>query len=302
MIRTQLVAVLALLAVLPACMGAGEEPQPAVVIGVGSTTEQRTLAGLARVSLARAEIPSEIRDQLGGTRELRREAMRNQVHLFWDYTGAALGLGLEEAPPADPTESWERIHSADGDRGLEWLPSTRVNATLGLFVREEDLPPDDELHGMNWLARVLSSGEERLCADRDFIERPDGMEAFAQEYAIDLRRLRSEPADEDDAVEAVAAGRCFAGLATATSGIARNAGLVPVVDELSVFPAFVVAPVVRAGSPADDEAVAQALSAVTEQLDTRTLAALNAEVEAGADPEAVAERFLSEDAASPSDA
>lgn len=292
----------ALVLVLTGCAGASEEPRSAVMIGVGSTVEQRTLAGLARVALARAEIPSEISGDLGGTRDLRREAMRGRVDLFWDYTGAAWALGLGgQAPPADPTESWERVRSADEENGLEWLAPSDANATLGLFVRTADLPPPNEPRGMNWLAGVLSSGEERLCADPDFIARPDGVAAFAQEYAIDPDRLRSEPVAEVEAIEAVAAGRCFAALATATSGIAHNAGLSHVADELSVFPAFVVAPVVREGSPADVAEVREALVSVTRRLDTWTLAVLNAEVESGADPETVAEQFLSAGAESPAE-
>ena len=266
---------------------------PALVIGVGSTDEQRVLAALAAEALRRADVPVEVRMGLGGTLGLRRQALADQIDLFWDYTGAAWALGLREAaPPADPVESWERVREADGRGGLRWLDPTQANATLALVVRMSDLPADTAQRDLGWLAGELSGGRRRLCADADFIARDGGLRALAAEYGIDASRLPKRAADEAEAVAAVRDGECFAGLATATSGDARAAGLAPVKDELRVFPAFVVAPVVRAGSPADDASVVAALTPLTHALDTATLAELNARVVDGEDPTMIAARFL----------
>ena len=266
---------------------------PALVIGVGSTDEQRMLAALAAEALRRADVPVEVRMGLGGTLGLRRQALADQIDLFWDYTGAAWALGLREAaPPADPVESWERVREADERRGLRWLDPTQANATLALVVRVSDLPADTAQRDLGWLAGELSGGRRRLCADADFIARDGGLRALAAEYGIDVSRLPKQAADEAEAVAAVRDGECFAGLATATSGNARAAGLAPVKDELRVFPAFVVAPVVRAGSPADDASVVAALTPLTHALDTATLAELNARVIDGEDPTMIAARFL----------
>ncbi|HSK90504.1 MAG TPA: glycine betaine ABC transporter substrate-binding protein [Euzebyales bacterium] len=266
---------------------------PALVIGVGSTNEQRVLAALAAEALGRADIAVEVRSDLGGTLGLRRQALGDQIDLFWDYTGAAWALGLREAaPPADPVESWERVREADERQGLRWLAPTRANATLALAVRATDLPPPDAQRDLGWLAGQLSGGQRRLCADADFMARDGGLRALAAEYGIDVAGLPRRPADENEAVEAVRDGECYAGLVTATSGEAMAAGLVPVEDELRVFPAFVVAPVVREGSPADATAVIDALAPVTAALDTPTLAGLNARGVDGEDPADIASSFV----------
>lgn len=266
---------------------------PALVIGVGSTDEQQVLAALAAEALRRSGVPVEVRTDLGGTLGLRRQALAEQIDLYWDYTGAAWALGLQEsAPPADPVESWERVREADQQHGLRWLDPTGANATLALVVRAEDLPGPDAQRDLGWLAAELSGGQRRLCADADFIARDGGLSALAAEYGIDAAGLPKRIADEIQAVAAVRDGECFAGLTTATSGDARAAGLVPVVDELRVFPAFVVSPVVREGSPADDAAVAQALAPITSAVDTAALAELNARVVQGEDPAVVAASFL----------
>ena len=277
---------------LSGCSGAGEADD--VVVGVGSSVEQQVLAAIAAEALQREELTVSFEEVEGQTVALRRRAEAGAVDLFWDYTGAAFALGLGEqvAPAADPSESYERIRTADERSGLHWFAPSSANATLALFVRADDLPPPEADRSLTWLAGALSSGEATLCADPDFLASPAGLSALAVEYAINLDQVEQRPATEDEAVEAVAAGECFAGLATATSGTAARAGLVPVADVRSVFPAFVVAPVAHVADPQLRTRIEEALAPVTAALDTATLARLNAEVSDGADAEEVARSFV----------
>jgi osmoprotectant transport system substrate-binding protein len=287
-------AIAALAVVLVGCTGPVQPGARPLIVGMGDSNEQRLLAALTVEALEQADLPVEVRPGLGDTVGLRREALRGNIDLLWDYTGAAWALGLlQHAPPADPHESYERVRSADERNDLVWLEPTAANATLALFVRADDLPPADEPRAMSWLAGVLSSEEHTpLCADRDFIARPGGLDALGEAYDIARERLVVRPASESQAIAAVAEGECFAGLATATSGAARLAGLVPVSDDLGVFPAFVLAPVARADTLDHAPAVREALAPLIAILDTPTLATLNAEVEGGEEPEALAARFL----------
>jgi osmoprotectant transport system substrate-binding protein len=291
--RYALVALSTCLLLISGCTGSSSDEE--VVVGVGATVEQRVLAAITAEALQRADIAVETEQSEGQTVALRRLARAGTIDLFWDYTGAAWALGLgEEVPHADPVESYERIRNADERTGLDWLSPTSANATLALFVRSEDLPAPEEDRSMTWLAGTLSSGQARLCADPEFLQSPVGLSALAVEYAINLDQVAQRPATEEQAIAAVAAGECFAGLATATSGRAALEGLVPVADVQSVFPAFVVAPVVHLSDAALRERVEAALAPVTSALDTATLARLNAEVVAGRDPAVVADSFLDE--------
>lgn len=283
---------LLILGLLTACGGGSGAP---VVVGAGPTVEQQVLAALTAEALRRQDLAVEVTELPGQTRTLRRRARADAIDVFWDYTGAAWALGLgERVPPAaDPIESYAQIRSADEDTGLQWLTPSAANATLALFVRAENLPGPDEDRSLTWLAGRLSSGDARLCADPEFLESAAGLPALAVEYAINLDQLEPLPADEEQAVAAVAAGECFAGLATATSGEAALAGLVPVTDVQAVFPAFVAAPVAHV-EPRTAERIDAALAPVASALDTATLARLNAEVLSGGEPAAVASSFLDE--------
>lgn len=290
------VAVLLAVGLLAACSAEAEEdPAPLIVIGVGSTVEQQVLAALTVVVLEHEGIATEVRPDLGDTVALRRQASIGRIDLYWDYTGAAWALGLgQQNPPAEPIESYQRVAEEDRGNGLIWLEPTSANATLAMFVRADELPPESEPNSMDWLAGTLSVEQEALCVDADFRRRPGGLAELAQAYPMDLARLEIVSAEEEQAIEHVAAGRCFAGLATATSGEARDAGLVPVEDDLGIFPAFIVAPVVREEPLSEVPEVAGALESVVQRLDTESLAWLNAEVAAGGEAEDVARRFLAD--------
>ena len=283
--------VLGMVLALGACTDAAAAD--VITVGHAPTAEQRVLAAVTAEALQRADVEVTLLEVQGQTSSLRRRARSGAIDLFWDYTGAAWALGLgEQVPHADPVESYERIRNADEPTGLEWLAPSAANATLALFVRADDLPPQGRDRSMTWLAGRLSAGEARLCADPDFLQSPAGLSSLAVEYAINLDQVEQRAATEEQAIEAVAAGECFAGLATATSGEAALAGLVPVTDVQSVFPAFVVAPVVHLSDGALRDRVAAALLPVTDALDTGTLAQLNAAVAAGQDPAAVAASFV----------
>lgn len=283
--------------VLAGCVRGEEAVEPRVVVGVGSTTEQRVLAALTVQVLSQKGMHPVVETDLGGTVGLRRAAISGDIDVFWDYTGAAWALGMgQQAPPSDPQESFSRVSRADERNGLTWLPPSAANATLALFVRRKDLPEENRPRGLSWLAGVLSAGDRHLCADGEFITRSGGLEALASAYAIDLERLTaaSIPADEQAAIDGVASRRCFAALATATSGEALRKGLVPVTDDLMVFPAFTVAAVARTQRLEAVAALAPAVATVTRALDSAALAAMNAQVEGGRDPARVAEEFLDE--------
>jgi osmoprotectant transport system substrate-binding protein len=288
-----LVVALVAVALLAAC-AAEEVEEPDVVVGVGSTVEQQVLAALTVVALEEAGITTEVRSDLGGTIGLRRQARSEAIDVFWDYTGAAWALGLgQQNPPPEPQESYERVRQEDRGNGLVWLGPSQANATLAFFVRSGERP-EAPPNGMEWLAGVLSAGERALCVDDDFRRRPGGLQELATEhYLMNLTRVQVVSAGEEEAIRAVAGGECFAGLATATSGDAYNAGLVPLADELRVFPAFVVAPVVRAPALEAVPGITAALAPVVAALDTATLARLNGEAE-DTEPEELARRFVAE--------
>lgn len=265
-----------------------------VRIGAGSTAEQQLLAALSADLLARRGIPTEVVAELGDTDGVRDAADAGRIDAFWDYSGAAWTLGLgRPAPAIDPQESVEAVAAQDAAEGLTWLPASAVDAKLALFVRAEEHPRTEE-GTLSWLAGRLGAESAALCADAAYLSAPAGYAYLADTYAIATDSVSTVVATEPKAIDFVVQGECLAGLATATSGAARARGLLPLVDDQGVFPAFVAAPVVVQGGRAEAVAVVAALTALSESLDTAGLANLNALVSEGGAIEEVAVLHLDE--------
>ncbi len=287
----RLVAVVGALLVAVAGCDAGPDVD-VVVVGVGSSDEQRVLAALSMEALTRAGVEVEAVADGGDTVALREAALDGEVDLYWDYTGAAWVLGLEQSfPQVDPVTSYEVVSEADAELGLIWLAPSQADATLSLFVRAGELPepPNGTL---TWLAGQLSAGGRPLCADPDFLADPAGYATLAAAYSIQTDRVEVVQAAEDEAVALTADGTCFAGLASATSGAAVRAGLAPVEDDQRLFPAFIAAPVVRQATLDRVPTIAPTLQRVAEDLTTARLAELTARVLDGDDPADVAVEAL----------
>lgn len=284
----------ALAAVVAACSltpGADAgDPQDAVVplrVGAGPDAETRLLAHVLVALLDLEEVPAEV-VAFADTRDVRQALEVGRIDLRPAYSGEVWLESLAQVPPADPRDSIAGVREHDAGLGLVWLQprfgdgidEPPANATFAFMVLG---PPGAhaDLRTVSQLATRLSERPEAaVCVDREFAERPDGLRAVLEAYSVRSDRpfLAADPAE---AVVAVAAGDCIAGLTTATDGAAWRSGLRPLTDDLGVFPAFVPLPQVREEVLDSDPGVRRALIPLATQLTTALLGGWNAQVAAG---------------------
>lgn len=266
---------------------------------VGTSTEHEAqLLGHTLVALLEdAGLPATV-ETFDGATDARQALELGVIDLLPGYTGAAwLEVLGRPDPPGDPRTSYRRVRQDDADRGVVWLRPRfaleeglhlpPANATFAFFVQG---PPSvtASLTTMSQLAaRLVEEPGALLCVDPEFAERSDGLEAVLDAYAI--ADVRSAPAPPDEAIAGVRSGECLAGLATATDGAAWRAGLRPLIDDLRVFPAFVVTVQVPDGLRVSRPDVVAAVTPFTDHLTTERLGRWNAEVLGGTDVEQVAE-------------
>jgi osmoprotectant transport system substrate-binding protein len=229
-------------------------------------------------------------------RDGRQALELGEVDLRPAYTGEAWLETLGRAdPPGDPRESFAAVRAHDNEQGLLWLRprfgdglgEPPANATFAFVVAG---PPsvDADLRTMSQLAARLSEQPDaRVCVDRDFGTRPDGLPAVLAAYSVRSDR-EFLAADPEEAVAGVVAGDCLAGLTTATDGAAWAAGLVPLVDDLRVFPAFVPLPQLRQAAIREEPAIRTAVAPMASQLTTELLGTWNARAFVGEAPEQIA--------------
>ncbi|MGI9018380.1 MAG: glycine betaine ABC transporter substrate-binding protein [Euzebya sp.] len=277
--------------VLAACTSADEGPA-SLRVGAGSTTEQQILAAVTVELLGRHTVAAEIVPELGDTVDVRDDALDEEIDIYWDYSGAAWALALDlTAPPIDPQESFEAVAAEELENGLRWLGPSEVDARLAFFVPGQAVPSAEEAT-LSWLAGQLGSSAGSLCADAEYLSARSGFTYLLDTYAIAPDTTATQAAAEEEALAGTADGTCVAGLATATSGQARQLGLVPLTDDQGVFPALVLAPVVVSGGLADIPTVISLLDALAGQLTSGTLAGLNAQAAAGMPIDQVAVDFI----------
>lgn len=307
--RSVLLAVVVLAAAACATAGAGEAASPSptvpeVTVGAGPETESMLLAHVIGELLEAAAIPAEV-DEFADARDTRQAIELGAIDVRPAYTGEAwLEVMGRADPPGDPRTSFARVREFDEGNGLVWvrpvfgreegveqrLDVPPANATFAFVVQG---PPalDADLTRMSDLARRFAQQPDaRLCVDEEFGSRPDGLQAVLDAYRMpyrpeDDRFLGAAPAD---AVRGVAAGDCIAGLTTTTDGEAWRLGLRPLVDDLEVFPAFVVTAQVTDEVRQRIPGVIAAVGPLPANLTTRMLARWNGEIVGGRPVEEVA--------------
>jgi osmoprotectant transport system substrate-binding protein len=297
--------VVLLVAVLGCSPGADardpDPPQEAVRVAAAADAETTLLAHVAVELLAAEGIEGEVVG-FSDARDTRQALELGAVDVRVGYTGESWLETLGRAdPPGDPRTSLAAVRDHDIDEGIVWLrprygegrDAPPANATFALAVMG---PPgqDTDLRTVSELATRLSEqAEARVCVDREFGSRTDGLRAVLEAYSVRSDRpfLAASP---EEAVLGVAAGDCLAGLTTATDGMAWRAGLQPLEDDLGVFPAFMVLPQVRAELLDERPAVRRALSPLANELTDMLLARSNATVAGGGEVEVAAEELAAE--------
>lgn len=262
-----------------------------VRVGAGPEAESQLLAGITAALLVEAGF--DVEPETFGDAAGAREALElGRVDLLPGYTGATW---LEDHGRADPSgspqTSWEEVQELDERRGLLWLRppfgedapvGAPANATFAFVVQ-----PQTGLTTMSQLATRLGEEPESLvCVDAEFGRRSDGLQAVLDAYRVSYDR-EFVAADAGEAVAGVAEGDCLAGLTTTTDGRAWDAGLVPLVDDLQVFPAFVVSLVVREDAREKHHGLIAAVAPLVDHLTTPMLREWNGRVIAGELPELV---------------
>ncbi len=259
---------------------------------------------MLRELLGAAGLPAEV-VEFADAQDARQAIELGAVDVRPAYTGEAwLEVMGRADPPSDPRTSFARVKDFDERNGIIWMrPSfprdtggaerPPANATFAFVVPG---PPrvDADLRTMSQLATRLAEQPAALvCVDQEFAARADGLAAVWEAYRVRLDREVLVAAPQD-AARLVAAGECIAGLTTATDGETWLLGLHPLVDDLQVFPAFVVTAQYREAVRGSVPGLVPALGPLPTNLTTERLGTWNARVAAGETIEVVAAEAAAE--------
>lgn len=276
-----------------------------VVVGSKNFTEQLVLGWLMSQSLQQAGIPVQTQLGLGGSSIAYNALMAGEIDLYPEYTGTGIFVLHREQLADLPREIWTSAPAAlaylqeqDGPE-LTWLCAAPANNAYALAVRRE-WAEQNQVRDLTDLARYLEEGGQiQLASDPEFANRPDGLPAFEQGYGFKIPRANARVVGQGSyaAAQALAAKVGGTNLAAvyATDGIIEAFDLLILADPKQVLPTYHPAVLVRTQVLEKYPGLEAALCPVFAELDSATLARLNAQVDLeGQTPEAVAEAYLSE--------
>ncbi|PPJ24019.1 glycine betaine ABC transporter substrate-binding protein [Nocardia nova] len=287
---------------VPLPVGPGSiEPIPAldgVQITVGSKdfTEQNILGYLIEFALTAAG--AQVRDltNITGSNSLRDAQLHGQVDVAYDYTGTGwINYLGNETPIPDSTRQFEAVRDTDlAQHGMVWADPAPMNNTYTM-VTNADSAARTGAKTISDYARLVNTDPSTgsTCLGTEFSVRQDGFPGLARKYGIDLGKVHKQIMQDSLVYSATANGTCHFGDVTATDGRTKALNLVQLADDLSFFPKYNAALVMRKSFADAHPQVAQVMAPISALLTNETITELNRKVDVdGAEPATVARDWL----------
>ena len=267
-----------------------QEQVTPIRIGTKNFTEQLILGEImAQLIEAKTDITVERRFMLGGTMICHNALINGEIDLYAEYTGTGLTAILKSEAAVDPEETFYFVKKAYSERfNLRWLGPFGFNNTYAITVRARDA---EELgwSGISDLrdaAPMLKAG-----FTSEFAERPDGYPGLVETYDLTFGQVMDF--DPSLMYEAIFRGEVDVICGFATDGRIPAYNLVMLKDDLSFFPPYHAAPVIREETLNNHPELLEILSGLEGLIGSSDMQLLNYEADAEEKrPEDAARAFL----------
>jgi osmoprotectant transport system substrate-binding protein len=271
-----------------------------VTVAVGSKdfTEQIILGKIAVLALTAAGADVVDKTNIKGSVNSRRAQERGDVDLAWEYTGTAWITYLGQTKPIpDAGKQYRAVRDLDQRKNnLVWLPPARFDNTYA-FATTKQKAARLGITKMSQLAG-LSKDELTFCVESEFANRDDGLRPALGTYNLkigpNVPRGNIKTMDTGVIYSQIDRGSvCTFGEVFTTDGRIPALGLSVLKDDRHFFPVYNPSVVVRGDLLAKHPELRGIFDKISQQLDTKTMQRLNAEVDVkGSEPSLVAKQWL----------
>jgi len=266
--------------------------QDRVVVGSKNFAENRLLAEMfARLLEAETDLTIERRLNLAGT-QVCFEALRSgAIDLYPEYTGTGLVTLLGQPPRGDATKTLNHVRTEFARRfDLRWLPPLGFENAYELAV-PSDVAEKFQLRTISDLSRV--SSQLRAGLGYEFIERDDGLPGLRETYGLEFKSVRA--LQQTLKYQAAAAREVDCLDVYTTDGRLLVYDLEILEDDLSFFPPYQAAPLIRGGTLRAHPEIGNVLALLADALNEDAMRGLNLRVQEKGEPiERVAQQALEE--------
>ncbi|WP_254854117.1 glycine betaine ABC transporter substrate-binding protein [Nocardia donostiensis] len=268
-----------------------------ITVGSKDFTEQNILGYL--IEYAMVATGADVRDltNIQGSNSLRDAQLHGQIDLAYDYTGTGWMNYLGNEIPV-PTErgQFEAVCDADlAENGMVWTAMAPMNNTYAL-VTNRATAESQGIRTLSDYARLVNSAPDAAttCVGTEFNVRQDGFPGMAAAYGIDNNTVRKNIVQDALVYTSVAdGGQCRFGSVAVTDGRIPALGLVVLDDDLSYFPKYNAALVMRQDFAEAHPEVAEVMAPISAELTNETITELNRQVDVeGREPAEVARDWM----------
>ncbi|MFB4165997.1 glycine betaine ABC transporter substrate-binding protein [Alteribacillus sp. JSM 102045] len=254
------------------------ESKGKLTIGAKDFTEQSLLLTITSVYLRENGYEIEAVSNMS-SHDLRSALVDGIIDFYWEYTGTALMLYLNEEGENDPETAYKKVKELEKENDIYWLEKSDFNNTYSILVREE-FSKKYEITTISDLADYIKNrGELKLASETEFYKREDGLKGMEEAYDFHLSSEQVIRLDSSLTYKALEEKRVDAIVGFVTDGNMQNLNVVALEDDQSFFPAYNVAPVIRKEVMEKFNDLPEFLNNIAERLDNETIRTLNYQVD-----------------------
>lgn len=245
-------------------------------VGSKEFTEELLLGELYAQLLEYGGMKVRRRLGLGGTQVAMAALRRGSIDLYPEYTGTALLNQLKLPLIRNSDELYQTVSREYRKRyNLVWLDQAPMNDTQALAVTRAF----SERHHISTLSELAAAASGlRLGAVPEFIDRVDGLPGLQKVYG-GFKFAKVRILDSGLKYRALLANDVDVVVAFGTDGAIASDNLVVLTDDKHFWPAYHVAPVVRAEALAKHPLIARLLNPLAPHLTDAVMSGLNEQID-----------------------
>jgi osmoprotectant transport system substrate-binding protein len=274
---------LVLAATIIGCGGSGEngggEGSSGAPVKIGSKdfTENLIVAEVYALALEKAGVPVERKLNLGSS-VVATALEEKEIDLYPEYTGTGLLDILKEKMLTDPDEVYEAVVAGYNEKfsgEITWLGYAPANDGQGVAVSKAA----SDKYGIKTISDLQKHASNLVFASQgEFEKRDDGLPALEKKYGpFDFKDITN--VDNSLKYDLLESGKADVTVAYTTEGKLVQPEFVLLEDDKQLWPPYNIAPVVLSETLKAYPEIGDTLDAISENLTTEVVTALNAKVD-----------------------
>ena len=292
-LKKRAMGVLLVMVMLSSVLLAGCSKGETVVVGSKDFSENIVLGEMfAQMIEAHTELKVDRKLNLGGTFVCFEAIKKGNIDIYPEYTGTGLTAQLEMAVISDPDEAYKVVSEEfDKQYKITWLSPLGFNNTYTLAVTDAIY----QEYGVETFSDLAKISENLVFgAEHEFFDREDGYDGLVEAYHI---KFKGEPMKMDVSLkyQAIGSGDMDVTDAFSTDGAIRQYNLKVLTDDMSFFPPYYAAPIIRNDTLEKHPELKEVINMLAGVIDDDAMTELNYKVDVeGKDVAKVAKEFLQE--------